>query len=138
MAKFYGSLDGGGKAVTRCGRGYIESHIRGWNHGIRINVKAHYRLVIGPRGGKSWVDDGVVVQIDVTGGSCDPGSRSTITIDDATMKSLSDGSAKLDVVPVMDDYYSSAGPDGIERLMDPLIDRNFLLGCFSDPEDPES
>ena len=108
MAKFYGSLDGGGKPVTRCGKsGRIEAHIRGWNHGIRIHVSANPIVLIGPRGGRKYSDDGVIVTIDVTGGSNDHRSRSQITIDDAIMEALSNGTARLEVVPVISDVYSS-------------------------------
>ena len=40
MSRFYGTMDGGRKPVSRTGHALtgMEAHLRGWNHGVRVKV----------------------------------------------------------------------------------------------------
>ena len=64
MAKFYGSLRNDKTEKTLQGHRLVESHVRGWDHGVRCTA-----AVLG---------DAEVIEIEVTGGSNSPSGRKTV------------------------------------------------------------
>ena len=43
MSRFYGEIIGERGSVTKCGHKYIESHIRGWDYGIKVVCSVNER-----------------------------------------------------------------------------------------------
>lgn len=96
MAKFYGDLKGARGGVTRCGTAGsgISAHIRGRDQGIRIHVGLD-------------IDGKTVAWIDVTGGSNNKRSVSSIRLSESDMDALRNGEVRLELVPVIADHYES-------------------------------
>jgi len=61
MARFYGEIHGTRGCATRLGHRAMESHIRGWNVGVRVECR---------------IEDGQdVIEVYETGGSHSPSSK---------------------------------------------------------------
>lgn len=62
MSTFYGSLDGEKKAKTKQGQRRLSGHLRGWDHGIRVEYELD-------------ANDNATCKVYVTGGSNDSANK---------------------------------------------------------------